>query len=199
MSTKPKTTHRHAGAHAAHATAKAKEPKPIKAGDWAKQMMDSLTEAQKRWIDIASEQNALVMKAITEGVNFYKTAPTPALADWAKQGFESIVEAQKRWADIAAKESKQFDFNALTQALSDVTGQGIEAFVKARTQWLDFVAKQNALTLKTLKDNLGFDDNSSATALADFAEQAVTNYVEVQKRWLDLTTQLPFLRPVEKR
>ena len=71
-------------------------------------MIESLTEAQKRWIDIASEQNALVLKAVTEGVEFYKSAPTPELADWAKQGIEGIVEARKRWADIASKQSKEF-------------------------------------------------------------------------------------------
>jgi hypothetical protein len=199
MSSKAKTAHKPTGAHAAHAAVKAKAPEPTPPTVWVEQMIESLTDAQKRWIDLASEQNALVLKAITEGVSFYKSAPTPALADWAKQGIEGIVEAQNRWADIAAKQSKQFDFSDFTRAVSDVTGQGVEAFVKARTQWLDFVAKQNKLALKTLKDNLGLDENSSATALADFAQQAVSNYVEVQKRWLDLATQLPFLRPAEKK
>jgi hypothetical protein len=199
MSIKAKTTHKQAGEHTAHAAAKAKVPEPMPPADWVKQMIENLTDAQKRWIDLASEQNALVLKAISEGVNFYKTAPTPALADWAKAGIEGIIEAQKRWADIAAKQSQMFDFSAITQTMQDFTSFGVDAFVKARTQWLDFVSEQNELALKTLKDNLGLDENSSATMLADFAQQAVTNYTEVQKRWLDLATQLPFLQSEGKR
>ena len=84
---KAKHTHKPVAEHAAHTAAKAKAPE---ATVWVKDMMESLTDAQKRWIDLASEQNALLLKAITEGVNFYKTAPTPALADWAKQGVEGI-------------------------------------------------------------------------------------------------------------
>src|SRR4051794_39484157 len=70
------------------------------AADWAKQVVENLAEAQKKWIQITSEQNALVLKAITEGMSFYRTAPTPALADWARQGIEGFVEAQKQWAEI---------------------------------------------------------------------------------------------------
>jgi hypothetical protein len=205
MTSKAKGTHK--GGHAAHATAKAKEPKPTPPVDWAKQMIESLTDAQKRWVDMAAEQNALVLKAVSEGVNFYKSAPTPALADWTKQAVKGIFDAQKRWADITSKQSKQFgealrddtDFEDVGRGFSDFTSYGVETFVKARTQWLDFVAEQNERALKTLKDSLDLDENSSATALAEFAQQAVANYVEVQKRWLDLLTQLPVFRPAEKK
>ena len=61
------------------------------------------------------------------------------------------------------------------------------------------MAEQNALTLKTLKDNLNLDESSSATALTEFAQQAVTNYIEVQKRWLDLATNLPFLQTAKEK
>jgi hypothetical protein len=196
---KAKHSHKPAGEHAGHAAAKAKVAEPLPPTVWVEEMMESLTGAQKRWIDLASEQNALLLKAIAEGVNFYKSAPTPAFADWAKQGVEGIVEAQRRWADAASMQSKQFDFGEVRRTASDVTAKGLEAFVKARTQWLDFVVAQNAMTLKAMRDNLGLDDNSSATALADFAQQAVTNYVEVQKRWLDLAAQLPFFRPADKK
>lgn len=61
---KAKHTHKPVGEHAVHAAAKAKAPEPTPPADWAKQMIESLTDAQKRWIEIASEQNALVLKAI---------------------------------------------------------------------------------------------------------------------------------------
>src|SRR5437660_1649628 len=130
MSNKSKSTHKQAG----QATANGKATETNQAAEWAKQMVENLTDAQKKWIEITSEQNALVLKAITEGFNFYKTAPTPALADWARQGIEGFVEAQKRWAEIASEQSKQFfeamregagfDVNDVTRAISDYAGQG---------------------------------------------------------------------------
>ena len=97
------------------------------------------------------------------------------------------------------REGAGFDTGDVTRAISDYAGQGVDAFVKARTQWLDFAAQQNAQVLNAVKEGLGLDESSPAAALADFAQQAVTNYVEVQKRWLDLATQLPFLRPSDKK
>ncbi len=148
---KAKHPHKPDGEHAGHAAAKAKVAEPLPPTVWVEEMMESLTGAQKRWIDLASEQNALFLKAIAEGVNFYKSAPTPALADWAKQGVEGIVEGQRRWADAASMQSTQFDFSEVRRTASDVTGKGLEAFVKARTQWLDFVVEQNAMTLKAMQ------------------------------------------------
>src|SRR5262245_47566573 len=85
------------------ATAGAESP-----ADWARQVVEKLVEAQKKWIDLTSQQNALVLQAITEGMTLYRSAPTPALAEWAKQGVEGFVEAQKRWAEVAQQQSAQF-------------------------------------------------------------------------------------------
>ena len=184
------------------------------AADWAKGVVEHLVDAQKKWIDLTAQQNALVLKAVEEGMSFYRTAPTPALGDWARQGVEGLVEAQRRWAEIASQQSTQL-FEAIKEgtsgiqigqvgpsemmnAVSDYAGQGLESFVKARAQWLDFAAQQNTQVIKAVRDGLNLDDNSPGAALADFAQQAVTNYVEVQKRWLDLATQLPFFGATKK-
>src|SRR5215216_1695633 len=120
MTNKSKSTNK----QGSQATAQGKAAENNQAAEWAKQVVENLAEAQKKWIEITSEQNALVLKAITEGLGFYKTAPTPALADWARQGIEGFVEAQKRWAEIASQQSAQF-FEAMREGAgfdaSDVT------------------------------------------------------------------------------
>src|SRR5436190_11005108 len=80
---------------------------PQQAAEWAKQVVEHLVEAQKQWIEITQQQNALIVKAIQESMAFYRTAPTPALGDWARQGIEGFVEAQKRWAEVAWQQSRQ--------------------------------------------------------------------------------------------
>src|ERR1051325_6546855 len=124
----------------------AKGNENLQAAEWAKQVGEHLVEAQKKWIEITTAQNALVLKAIQQGMELYNTAPTPALGEWAKQGVESFVEAQKRWAEMVSQQSAQL-FGALREGLnfngtdvlnsmSDYMGQGLESFIQARTQWL---------------------------------------------------------------
>nr|MBP6824493.1 hypothetical protein [Acidobacteriota bacterium] len=75
------------------------------AADWASQVVEHLVDAQKKWIDLTAQQNALVLKAVEEGMGFYRSAPTPALGDWARHGYEGFVEAQRRWAEVASQQS----------------------------------------------------------------------------------------------
>src|SRR5215510_10866022 len=82
-------------------------PETQQATEWAKEVFEHLVETQKKWIEITQQQNALVLKAVGEGINFYRNAPTPALGEWVKQGVEGFVEAQKRWAEMASQQSSQ--------------------------------------------------------------------------------------------
>ena len=81
--------------------AKAPETNPTnQATEWANQVINHLVDAQKKWIEITSQQNALALKAIEEGANFYRTAPTPELGAWARQGYEGFdaqSEGPCRW------------------------------------------------------------------------------------------------------
>jgi hypothetical protein len=213
MATKAKATTKETKANTNNTNNGHAAPDMTQATEWASQVVEHLMAAQKNWIEITQQQNALVMKAIEEGMNFYRTAPTPALGDWARQGYEGFVEAQKRWSEVASQQSRQmfdalrgglpgmpgmdgmnFDPTGAMEMMSNTMGQGLETIVKAQTQWLDFAAQSNAQAIQAMKDGLNLDDNSPAAALADFAQQVMTNYVDVQKRWLDLATQLPFMR-----
>jgi len=178
--------------------------------EWTKKVVENLVDAEKRWIEMASEQNALTMKAIREGVNFYRTAPTPALADWARQGVEGLLEAQRKWVESATQQRSQF-FQAqqqttegeiptaeATNAAATMTSyaqQQVEAMVETRKRWLDYASRQNAQFLTAVRDGLRMPASSPATTLTDWSQQAMDSYVQMQKRWLDLATQLPFQRP----
>ena len=91
MTTKAKSTNKGSAA-AAEAAPEAN------AAEWAQQVVEHLVDAQKRWIDLTAQQNALVLKAIEEGMEFYRTAPTPALAGWDCHisMIEMVIPARKR-------------------------------------------------------------------------------------------------------
>ncbi|HEY8561194.1 MAG TPA: hypothetical protein VIL74_12535 [Pyrinomonadaceae bacterium] len=180
--------------------------------DWAKMIVNQLIEAQRMWLEMTTQQTALVFKTVSEVMGMSQNAPTDALGKWAKQGVESFIEAQKHWSEIAMQQSEQLmqtvqsgaNFGGAGDALGQAqagAGKGLEMLVNMRTAWLDFAAEQNAQMVKALKQNLKLDDSSPVAALADFAQQTMTSYVEIQKRWLDLATQMPLFggAPKEKK
>ncbi len=168
--------------------------------EWAQDVLNQMTEAQKTWFEIASQQNSLMLETIGKLIEYRQTAPTDALGNWVKQGIEGFVEAQRRWSEIVVSQSEQL-LNAVKSCASIPTagenmpenlGQGAQSLVKMHESWLDFAEKQNEHFVKVMKENLNLDDSSPIAAIADFSQKAVGNYIEVQKRWLDLATQLPF-------
>jgi hypothetical protein len=179
--------------------------------DWAKMIVNQLIEAQRMWLEMTTQQTALVFKTVSEVMGMSQNAPTEALSNWAKQGVESFIAAQKHWSEIAMQQSAQliqtvqsgasFGVGGGTDALGaaqGAAGQGMEMLVNMRTAWLDFAAQQNAQMVKALKQNLNLDDSSPVSAIADFAQATMSSYVEIQKRWLDLATQMPFFGSAPK-
>jgi hypothetical protein len=168
--------------------------------DWARQMVENLVEAERKLLDMATQQNEMVFKAIREGLEFYRSAPTPTLAEWARQGLENLLEAQRKWTESATQQ--RFNFfqtqasgeaaQTATSTVADYAQQQIEMLAETRKRWLDFAAKQNAQVVNGVKKALRLEENPAASTYADWAQQAVDNYVEIQKRWLDLAVQFPF-------
>ncbi len=163
--------------------------------DWTKKVVERLVEAEKKWFDLASEQNALALKAIKESFDLYRSAPNPALADWAKQGIESFLEAQRKWAESAMQQRNQFlrqeegkveGTGGQRRTPNDYAQQQVRFMVEARKKWLDFANQQNAQFLEAVRQGLGGKEGSPAKTMADMAQESMENYVQIQKRWLDL-------------
>ncbi len=170
--------------------------------DFAKMIVDQLIEAQRMWLEMTTQQTALIFKTVSEVMGMSENAPTEELGKWAKSGVESFIAAQKHWSEIAMQQSAQLmqtvqsgaSFGGGMDALGaaqGAAGKGIEILVDMRSAWLDFAAQQNAQMVKALKQSLKLDDSSPVAALADFAQTTMTSYVEIQKRWLDMATQIP--------
>ncbi|HVE57677.1 MAG TPA: hypothetical protein VNB22_12665 [Pyrinomonadaceae bacterium] len=212
---KPKTAPK--SAPKAEKTAEPKAPATSTAGsaaqmpnDFAKMVVNQLIEAQRMWLEMTTQQTAIIFKTVSEVMGMSQNAPTEALAKWTKQGVESFIAAQKQWSEIALQQSAQLmqtvqsganfgsgGMDALGAA-QGAAGKGLEILVNMREAWLDFAAQQNAQMVKSLKQNLKLDDSSPVAAIADFAQQTMTSYVEIQKRWLDMATQIPLFGSAKK-
>ncbi len=177
--------------------------------DFAKMIVNQLIEAQRMWLEMTTQQTALIFKTVSDVMGMSENAPTEELAKMAKNGVTSFIEAQKYWAETAMQQSAQLmqtvqsnvGFGGGMDALGtaqQTAGKGVDILVNMRTAWLDFAEQQNKQIVKALKSNLNLDDSSPVSAIADFAQQTMSSYVEIQKRWLDMASQIPFLGGTSK-
>jgi hypothetical protein len=175
--------------------------------NWVKQVMDELLGAEKKWFELASEQNALTLRTVREGVELYRTTPAMPLTNWAKQGLENLLEIQKKWLENATQQRNQLlnqgaEATAATLAnegdaatagrfIPDFARQQLDSLIEARRRWLDFAEQQNTQFIQGLQETLGLKEPSVPASLTRMSQQLLDNYLEAQKRWLGFITPAP--------
>lgn len=181
--------------------------------NWAKQVMDELLGAEQKWFELASEQNALTLKAVREGVELYRTTPAMPLTNWAKQGLENLLEIQKKWLENATQQRNQLlnqgeeataatlanEADAATEGrfIPDFARQQLDTLIEARRRWLDFAEQQNTQFIQGLQEALGLKEPSVPSSLTRMSQQLLDNYLEAQKRWLGFIAPVPAVQPTE--
>lgn len=168
---------------------------------WVRQVVEAMLESEQQWLELAAEQNELTLKALKQGVEFFRTVPAPPLTEWARQGEERFMAAQRRWLDSTTqqrtrllKEMEKAEKTAEgtpTPNFGSVTGfarEQIEGLVEARNRWLDFLAKQNTLFVQGIQETFGIKEATPAANRVKLVEETVDNYVDVQKRLLKVVT-----------
>ena len=191
------------------------QPKPGAApaqadyAEWARQLVEGLVEAERRWLELAAAQNELTFNAIRQGVEALRNAPTAGLSEWARQGLENLLEIQRSWTGNFNQQRMQFLNSQLqpgsnmaanlnmppTGQMAGLLTQPVEMLADARRGWLEFAASQNAQVVEGVKRALDIKEGTPAATYIGWTQDAVNSYVEFQKRWLDLLTQLPFQAP----
>lgn len=178
-------------------------PVPTSYTDWFKQVVESMLDNEQKWLEVAAEQNTLTLKALKQGVEFFRTTPALPISEWATQRMETFMETQQKWADRAtlqrgqlvqrlqeAEKAAEGTPTPNAKTVTDFANQQLENLVEARNRWLDFLAKQNELFLQSMEEIFGMKGSSAANR-AKLAEETVDNYIEMQKRWLAVATLTP--------
>lgn len=156
---------------------------------WAKQMMARFMEDEKKWIELASEQNSLLIKALRQSFEIYRNPLLPPLPMTNLfRGWQNFLQAQK----LPYPEATIPPAEAPAEKPEVPTArQPFEVFVEFRNSWLNYLSRQNSQFLNTLQQGLGLKEYGSATNLNRWAQQMMDNYVEMQKHWLDMARQFP--------
>jgi hypothetical protein len=156
--------------------------------------MQRLLEDEKKWIELAAEQNELTLKAIRQGVELYRTIPPLPLGGLARREMQRILGYRKPETEPVATEIPEVQPVEIAPAFKTQTNmmrQQVEGLVEFRRRWLDFVAQQNVQFLDGVQEALGLKEYRSATNLNNWAQKMMENYVEMQKRLLGLANQTP--------
>jgi len=70
--------------------------------EWAKQGVEVLLAAQKRWTENASHQSTELLEAVREARRLNAAEAKEKAADCARQGALLCVGAQRHWLEFAA-------------------------------------------------------------------------------------------------
>jgi hypothetical protein len=178
----------------------AQENQPLDAtanvySEWVSKVVEYLVESQKRLVELAAEQNALIFKSIQEIDKFYRTAPNVDLANWSMGGLENLLENQRKWAESISMQSFPFMQGKKPEGegkdvFESWTNQ-VQGFMDSRKRWLDFLSEENTRFMNGMFEGLSMSATPQTSNITEWAKQAIDTYVESQRRWLDMFMRLP--------
>jgi hypothetical protein len=161
---------------------------------WARQGVQSFVAAQKILMDLAAQENALLIGMMREGLSKPGARLGTSVAGLAEKGVENLAAAGKILLDLAADETS-IAVDGLKEGLGLPTAAGTLAEV-ARHRVDTFIAMQKNLLEATAGQAHAlastFREEGKVQPVAHFAELArrgIAEFVESEKKFLDLASQ----------
>lgn len=147
----------------------------------------NLTEAQRVLLNLAQEENDIVMQGVKERVSDYPTAV--AMTDRMQRGIDTFVEMQQNFLTIASKHvQKRLEATKAGKGLDaaclvDAARDAMDNFVQAQKKFLDVVVGD---AHKARKPE---EVAKKKTEITKLAREAANSFIEAQKKLLDVAGQ----------
>jgi len=176
--------------------AKAKVPSPApsaasQVAGWARQGIESFVAAQRILLDLAAQENALLIGMVRERLSKPSFRPGVPIAHIADKGFENFTAAGKVLLDLAAgqtglvldgvKEGLRLPVAAC--AVADVVRHRVDTFIGMQKHLLDAATEQTHAVAQSYRDGKGL---MPGARLAELTRQGIVGFVETEKKFLDL-------------
>jgi hypothetical protein len=155
-------------------------------GDWIRQGTEGFVAAQKVFLDLAAQQNALALSIVRERMGF-TLPPARKLADFTGESVKTLLDVQRQVLDLSLRQ------NTIIQAglkarlaktpfdgLAEVLHKGFENFIVVQKQLLDAVQLQSDGALDDFGDGKPFDNGR----FAELARDAVSKFLDGHKQFL---------------
>jgi hypothetical protein len=161
---------------------------------WARQGVESFVAAQKILLDLAAQENALLIGMVRE--QFGKTGfrPGVSMAGIAEKGVKNLSTAGKILLDLAASETalavdgvkEGLRLPVAAGAIADVVRHRVDTLVEMQRQLLDATAEHVHAAAESYREG---EPVMPVTKVAELARRGIEGFVESEKKFLDLAAQ----------
>jgi len=151
----------------------------------------SLVEAQRTLLNLAKQENDIVLNGVKERVGGFM--PAVAMTDLVQRSLDTLIGMQQELLTTTNKqalellEPKKGAKSERTAQLVEFAREGVETFTRAQKKFLDVVAQETAKATRGKPEHNG--KPVKKTELTQLAREAGNAFVEAQKRLLDVMGQ----------
>jgi len=158
---------------------------------WARQGMGSFMAAQRILLDLAAQENALLLGMAREQFGKDGIRPAAKLVEMADAGVKNFTAAGKILLDLAAGETEMMvegvkevlPLPASAGVVADVVKHRVETLIGLQKEMLEAAEEQTRAVAKSVRDGDGMHAMKHAVELA---RRGMEGFVESEKKFLDL-------------
>lgn len=151
----------------------------------------SLVEAQRTLLDLAKQENDILLNGVRERVGNF--APGIAMTDMVRRSVETLIGMQQELLTATAKqtmqwvESEKSGKDGRFLPAMELAREAVEAFTRAQQKFLEVVAEESANASSGKPHHK--EQPATAKELSALAREAAKAFIEAQKRLLDVMSQ----------
>lgn len=150
----------------------------------------SLVEAHRTLLDLAKQENDIVLNGVKERIGNF--VPAMAMTDMVRRSVDTLIGMQQELLTATSRqtmhwiESEKSGKDNRSARLMEMTREAVETFTKAQQKFLEVVEQESA---KMAGGKQGHHPGARKTELAVLARAAADAFIEAQKRLLDVMSQ----------
>lgn len=151
----------------------------------------SLVEAQRTLLDLAQQENEIILNGVKERIGGF--LPAVAITDLVRRSLDTLIGMQQELLTTTSKQALQLlelentGKGVRTTQMVEFAREGVETFTRAQKKFLDLVAQEAARVTSGKQEHDGRP--MKKTELSKLAREAGNAFIEAQKRLLDVMGQ----------
>ena len=161
---------------------------------WARQGIQSFVAAQKIIMDLAAQENALLIGMLREKLNGPGSQMGASIAGMAEKGAKNLSAVGKILLDLAAEETALavegvkhgLRLPAPAGTVAEVLRHRIATFVEMQKDLLDAAADQAHTIAECYREG---EKPQPAAHVAEIAQRGIEGFIKHEKKFLDLAAQ----------
>ena len=170
------------------------ETSPSLMASWARQGVQSFVAAQKIIMDLAAQENALLIGMLRERLSKPGGQFRASMVGVAEKGVKNLASAGKILLDFAADETaltvdgvkEALRLPAPAGAMAEVVRHRVGTFVEMQKSLLDVAADQVHAMAESYREG---EKLITAAHVAELARRGIEGFVENEEKFLDLASQ----------